>query len=114
MGPQCFVKDTFSGTHDGLLIHCQLRLHAQVYRAVLDGVQEVAVKFLNRDDVSNIASNRKKFKTEIDIMLAARDPNIVSCKGAFLSKVSQFACSGTVIVQGNVYNTFATWDDTLK
>ena len=60
----------------------------QVFKAVLDGHTEVAVKFLNPADVGTHSAAKERFEAEIQIMLLCDHPNIVKCQGAWIDKVS--------------------------
>ena len=72
-------------------------LVVQVYKAVLDDVREVAVKYLNLDDCGSQASKqqrqqqyRQQFAAEVDIMNACRGHrNICSFIGAWLGEVGR-------------------------
>ena len=57
-----------------------------VYKAVLDDVMEVAVKFLNSDGVDGVATNMRQFASEVDIMRACRNNNVVNFLGAWLDQ----------------------------
>ena len=56
----------------------------QVFKAELDKVKTVAVKFLAGQDLPTI----RQFAAEVDMMRACRDNNIVSFCGAWLQQVS--------------------------
>ena len=62
---------------------------AQVYKANLDEVKEVAVKFLN-PGVDNDMLSMRTFAAEVDIMRQSRDSNIVGFLGAWLQRVCAF------------------------
>ena len=56
----------------------------QVFKAELDKVKTVAVKFHSGQDLPTM----KQFAVEVDIMRACRDDNIVTFLGAWLQQVS--------------------------
>lgn len=60
----------------------------QVYKAKLDGFNEVAVKVLAAEAASP-EENMRRLCEEIDIMRACRDPHIVLFIGAWAHKVPQ-------------------------
>ena len=67
----------------------------QVYRAVLDDVTQVAVKYLRLDTVEPCERQwqqcRQRFAAEADILNACRGhPNICSFVGAWLGPVGSF------------------------
>lgn len=61
----------------------------QVYRAKLDGFNEVAVKVLAAESDSPAEERMRMFLEEINIMRACRDPHIVLFIGAWAHKVTQ-------------------------
>ena len=74
----------------GLNMRCSCML--QVFKAILDGSEEVAVKFLNPRDVSNagaLAAKRANFESEIQIMRLCKHENVVACLGSYVDKVCQ-------------------------
>ena len=84
-----------------------------MYKATLDGAQEVAVKFM-RPDISSLADSLRRFQTEITIMRACRDsPFIVSFLGAWVHEVSHLGHvmqRGTQPVLCCCYSTLHTYD----
>ena len=61
-------------------LHSRVCMWRQVYKAVLDDVMEVAVKFLNSG--GTVRANMRQFASEVDIMRACRATNIVTFIGA--------------------------------
>lgn len=61
----------------------------QVYKALLDSSEPVAVKFLNPSDVAigNSVSSREKFESEIQLMRLCWHENIVTFIGACVQQV---------------------------
>ena len=60
-----------------------------MYRAKLDGINDVAVKILKSDlGAAHQASALQGFLAEIDIMRACRDTHIVGFLGAWANDVS--------------------------
>lgn len=57
-----------------------------VYKALLDDVMEVAVKFLKNEGAEGVATNLRQFASEVDIMRACRDPHIVNFLGAWIDQ----------------------------
>ena len=62
--------------------------YAQVYAAVLDGYENVAVKFVPPNAMANAAQQGVNVQSEISIMRACRHDNIVGFLGAWLDEVS--------------------------
>ena len=58
----------------------------QVYKANLDGMNDVAIKLLKPETVGSESSVRK-FLAEIDVLRACRDPHIVAFYGGWAQKV---------------------------
>ena len=67
---------------------CTLRceLVAQVYKARLDGVSDVAVKFINHSEDPN-KDPTEKFHAEVAILRACRNQAIVNFLGAWSHEV---------------------------
>ena len=60
----------------------------QVYKARLDGVHNVAVKFLHSNTTEHKQESLQRFADEVSIIRESRDANVVSFRGAWLSSVS--------------------------
>lgn len=73
--------------NEALQAFCQspsLSWHAnlQVYKGVLDGYQEVAIKFVPPGAMQNASADMGSFHQEINIMRACRSEFVVSFVGA--------------------------------
>lgn len=74
-------------------------MRPQVYKAVLDTVNHVAVKFLNPER-ANSTSAMKAFGVEIDILRACRNVHVVSFVGAWACQViGAEKCKSKIITQ---------------
>lgn len=73
-----------------MLRKIQARLCLQVYKALLDDVEPVAVKFLNPSDLGSTASSKEKFQSEIQLLRLCMHDNIVACIGACVRPVGVF------------------------
>ena len=78
----------------------------QVFKAELDNVKTVAVKFLSGRDLPTM----KQFAEEVDIMRACRDDNVVSFLGAWLQPETLYMCT-EFCPHGDLYRALA--DDLL-
>lgn len=65
----------------------------QVYKARLDGLVDVAVKFIKPTPRRSGREQAERFNTEISILRACRDRNIVNFVGAFIYEVSLLTVS---------------------
>ena len=67
----------------------------QVYKAQLDGVDEVAIKLLKPETAADDSSARQ-FLAEIDVLRACRNQHVVTFLGAWAQKVCvpAWACAG--------------------
>ena len=63
----------------------------QVYKATLDGIKCVAVKYFHMDQLDEAGHGR--FAAEASLLSAMRDQNIVSCVGAWLQSNQAFMVS---------------------
>ncbi|KAK9805402.1 hypothetical protein WJX73_001387 [Symbiochloris irregularis] len=63
-----------------------------VYKGVMDGVNDVAIKLMKHDMV-NSSSNIAKFLAEIDVLRACRDQHIVAFNGAWANEdIMYYVC----------------------
>lgn len=58
-----------------------------MFKATLDSSLEVAVKFLDPNELEFTEASRVNFKAEIQIMQLCKDPHVVACLGAWVDKV---------------------------
>ena len=70
----------------------KLCMGTQVFKAELDGAQDVAVKFLKSDTTGHDERSQRAFADEVSIIRESRDPNIVGFRGAWLSAVCSLSC----------------------
>ena len=94
--------------YGGLLAdHCQSSSACciQVYKATLDGVSDVAVKFL-KPEAADQASSIEKFVAEIDVLRACRDTHVVGFLGAWAHNVSISAAHCGAISRRILGSTF--------
>ena len=73
--------------------------NVQVYKALLDAEEVVAIKFLNPTEINTQAVNRERFKSEIQIMQLCQHKNVIGCIGAWIDEdliysVCEFASGG--------------------
>lgn len=64
-----------------------ISLAFQVFKALLDNNEEVAIKFLNPSDVGVQEAQRDRFKMEIQIARLCCHEYVVRCLGAYADKV---------------------------
>lgn len=62
------------------------RCAAQVYKGLMDGVNDVAIKLL-KPETKDSAASIEKFIAEIDVLRACRDQHIVGFMGAWANQV---------------------------
>lgn len=84
--------------------------YGQVYKAVLDSEQIVAVKFLNPASVGMLDASRDSFEAEISIMRFCKHDNIVSCLGAYIDQ-NLIYCVCEYMHRGNLYMALANDQD---
>ncbi|KAK9787355.1 hypothetical protein WJX73_003664 [Symbiochloris irregularis] len=66
--------------------------YGTVYKGIMDGVNEVAIKLL-KPETQNSASSIDKFIAEIDVLRACRDQHIVTFNGAWANKeIMYYVC----------------------
>lgn len=58
-----------------------------VYKAVLDNVHVVAVKFLEGLGLESSGSAKERFAFEIEVLKACRHPNVISFLGGWIAPV---------------------------
>ena len=83
-----------SGSVEHLCVQECVYDYLQVYKAKLDGSEEVAVKFFNPAEISgSLSSHRRRFEEEIQIMRMCQHPNIVGFLGCWVMSVRRLSRS---------------------
>ncbi|KAK9811928.1 hypothetical protein WJX73_000424 [Symbiochloris irregularis] len=85
--------------------------YGQVYKAVMDGVNEVAIKLL-KPETTNTPSAISNFIAEIEILRAARDDHVVAFRGAWANEdIMYYVCE--YCQNGDLYTALFQRDDYL-